>query len=183
MICFSSAGPAGPFPPGTARNLICICMLQLVMYAGSLLAQKTSEQELYGGNQALEQLERDLRGLYGADQVLINGVEYYNEHARSKGHKFYGEDRYQRGRLVIEHKVYDDVLLKYDIYNQQVLMLSSQGSARDREIIINGLWLKEFSLGNRVFRKYYFPGRDTLLYQVYKGSYIDFLVHWSWIIG
>jgi len=143
-----------------------------------LLAQKPSEQELFENGDGIVRLENDFRNKYGPDQRLINGKRYYNQHLWSTGHKFLGEDKYQPGELMIDKHKFNNLQLKYDIYNQQVLLLHGKEGVGYNEIIINSLKLNEFQLGDKVFEKCYFPETDTLLLQVYKGKQITFLYHW-----
>jgi hypothetical protein len=67
--------------------------------------------------------------------------------------------------------------LKYDIYNQQVILLFQQGEQGEKEIIVNKLRLDEFHLGEKVFRKFAIPGNDTLICQIYKGEALTLLYH------
>ena len=144
----------------------------------TMSAQEPGEKELLGDNYDIVQLENDFREMYGPDQKLINGKQYHNLHVRSTGHKFFGEDEYQKGKLLIDNSLYNDVQLKYDIYNQQVLLLFKQFDIAQKEIIVNDLKLREFQLGDMIFKKCYFPETDTLLFQVFKGEQLTFLYHW-----
>ena len=146
---------------------------------GTLEAQIPTEQELYQEGRSTGILEEEYLKSYGPDQRLINGVSYFNQHAQSTGHKFLEEDRYQMGRLLFDNRLYDQLLLKYDIYNQQVLLLFSQEGSRNKEIIVNDLRLQGFQIGFQVFRKCYFPETDTLIFQVFEGEKVSFLYHWK----
>ena len=103
---------------------------------------------------------------YGPDQHLISGIEYVNLHIRSDGHKFLDEDKFYEGRVVIDNKVYKDVFLKYDIFNQQVLLLIQQPTGGHKQIILNNLRIDEFEINGRIFHKYTFPHTEGLFYQV-----------------
>jgi len=179
---FSISVIEGGIPVKRMKRLVLFMVAAAVLTQATLKAQESAEQELYGNRQMILQLEQDFIDQYGTDQMLINGVGYYNEHNRSSGHKFYGDDRYQGGRLITGGRMYDGVLLKYDIYNQQLLLLTNQGAARDKEIIINGMRLTEFNLGGRSFRKLYFPETDTLFFQVFEGNHVTLLFHWHKIL-
>ncbi len=114
---------------------------------------------------------------YGPDQYLINGIEYVNLHIRSEGHKFLGEDKYHAGSVVVENKTYHHVFLKYDIFNQQLLLLIEHPSGGNKQLIMNNLRIDGFSLDGRTFRKYTFPGTGTRFYQVLGSEEMSCLHH------
>jgi hypothetical protein len=143
-----------------------------------LAAQKTSEKALFGNAEEIARLEEVFRNHYGPDQKLYSGVVYFNLDPYSLGHKFLGVDEYQPGSMLFDNQRYEDVRLKYDIFNQQLLLLSGQEGKRPLEIIVNDMGLQEFSLGERVFRKSGLPGEDTLIYEVFEGERLTFLYHW-----
>jgi hypothetical protein len=103
---------------------------------------------------------------YGPDQHLVNGIEYINLHIRSTGHKFLDEDDFYEGRVVIDKKGYKDVFLKYDIFNQHVILLIEHPLGGNKQIILNNLRIDEFEINGRIFHKYTFPATGTIFYQV-----------------
>ena len=135
-------------------------------------AQQTDQKIIAALNQRLQQA-------YGPDQHLINGVEYINLHLRSEGHKFLDEDEYYPGRVVIDSKTYRDVSLKYDIFNQQVLLLVPHPSGGHKQIILNNQRLDEFEINGRIFQKRTFPGQGTRFYQVIGNDEMACLFHFS----
>jgi hypothetical protein len=116
---------------------------------------------------------------YGPDQHLINGVEYINLHIRSEGHKFLDEDKYYKGRVVIDRKIYKDVLLKYDIFNQQVLLLIEHQSGGNKQIILNNLRIDGFEINGRIFHKYTSPVSGTIFYQVIGNDEMSCFYHFK----
>ncbi len=116
---------------------------------------------------------------YGPDQHLVNGIEYINLHIRTTGHKFLDEDEFYNGRVVIDGKVYKDVFLKYDIFNQQVLLLIDHHSGGNKQLILNNLRIDEFEINGRIFHKYTFPGTGTLFYQVIGNDEMACLYHFK----
>ena len=180
-------------PPGGRFMRILCTPWRILCYTGwipfLLLSSSLSGQtQNIEGDQGTEytkaELEQFFSERYGPDQKLYNGVRYYNLHELSEGHKFLGENRYQEGKVVIDGQLYDNLQLKYDIYKQQVILLFEKPGSGYDEIIINNLRLEEFQLGGKVFRKYYFPETDTLLFQVHEGQDLLILNHfykrWIW---
>ena len=61
-----------------------------------------------------------VRKEYGLDHELVNGVQYYNRYAHSKGHPYFPGNQYRNGSLLLDGRMYSDLRLKFDIYAQQV---------------------------------------------------------------
>jgi len=159
MAADQSAGNT-PSPVGISRMILTWLTL------GMLAALPHGLQAQVTDTNILAELEQIISESYGPDQHLINGAEYFNLHIRSEGHKFLDEDKYYKGSVVIDKKIYKDVFLKYDIYNQQVLLLIEHPSGGNKQIILNNLRINEFEINDRIFHKFTFPGTTTLFYQV-----------------
>jgi len=125
----------------------------------------------------LAELEQLISESYGPDQDLINGIEYFNLHIHSSGHKFLDEDQYYQGRVAIDKKVYRNVFLKYDLLNQQVLLLIDHPLGGNKQIILNNIRINAFEINERIFHKYTFPGSGTLFYQVIGNDEMACLYH------
>ena len=131
------------------------------------------------GEDIIAELDELVTESYGPDQHLINGIEYVNLHIRSEGHKFLDEDKFYEGRVHIDNKVYKDVLLKYDIFNQQVLLLIQHSTGGHKQLILNNLRIDEFEINGRIFHKYTFPGAGTLFYQVIGNDEMSCFYHYK----
>jgi hypothetical protein len=127
----------------------------------------------------LADLEQMISESYGPDQHLVNGIEYINLHIRTTGHKFLDEDEFYKGRVVIDGKDYKDVFLKYDIFNQQVLLLIDHHLGGNKQLILNNLRIDEFEINGRIFHKYTFPNSGTLFYQVIGNKKMACLYHFK----
>ena len=147
--------PAGNFSIYPIRLIIFL----LAAFPLTLPAQTFADQINPG-------LEEMISERYGPNQHLINGIEYVNLHLRSNGHKFLGEDKYNAGTIVLDNKRYHGVLLKYDIFNQHVLLLITHRSGGNKQIILNNLRINNFMIDDKTFYKYSFPGNGTRFYQV-----------------
>ena len=153
-------------------NSMVLTFLILAALPCSLFAQQTGEN-------IIEELSELVAESYGPDQHLINGIEYINLHIRSEGHKFLDENKFYEGRVVIDKKVYRNVFLKYDIFNQQVLLLIEHPLGGNKQIILNNLRINEFEINGRIFHKYTFPGTGTLFYQVIGNDEMACLYHFK----
>src|SRR4030043_225270 len=58
--------------------------------------------------------------LYKLDQNLINGVKYYKSHEAVSGSEFFLDEKSSSGNITVNGIKYQNVLLKYDLINQDV---------------------------------------------------------------
>ncbi len=72
---------------------------------------------------------------YGYDPNLVNGIRYLNLYPNSDGHQFLAEDQFYNGSLVIGNTEYEDVDLKYDICNQNIILQVSPGRIERIDVI------------------------------------------------
>ena len=72
---------------------------------------------------------------FGTDPLLMNGIYYENPYYNAKGHPFLGDGDFYQGSVVFRNKKYEGVNLKYDIYNQQLIIEQSREDARGSVVI------------------------------------------------
>jgi hypothetical protein len=101
---------------------------------------------------------------YGFDQVLVNGICYEDEFPGKIGHPFLFENQFYKGNLVFRERKYEGIDLKYDIYNQQLVLYITQNNSAIWLIPPND-FISAFSLGDKLFKKYAFNGSPKF-YQV-----------------
>ncbi len=127
----------------------------------------------------ISELDAYFREKYGPDQSLVKGVRYYNEHLKYEGHKFFGEDRFTKGSLDLENREFTNVYLKYNLYEQQIILKYSYSDKVYNEIIISNTLIREFELDGRVFRKCKLTDTDTLFFQVLEAAGMTCYYHWT----
>jgi hypothetical protein len=129
---------------------------------------------------SVRELNNSFHEAYGPDQHLVCGVRYYNLQRGYGGHKFFMKNKFVKGKLILEHGIYPNVSLKYDLYSQQVILQAiSPGSDTYNEIIVTDSRLKGFELEGRAFRKLHFPETDTMIFQVIGQGDPECLYHWK----
>jgi hypothetical protein len=116
---------------------------------------------------------------YGADYNLVNGIRYINLYPSAEGHPFFGEDRFYNGKLVINNKVYQDVEIIYDIYNQEIILQYPYFEGSTDKIILTNEFIDEFEMDGKLFRKYTFPESAPRFYQVVSQGNINCLYYWK----
>jgi hypothetical protein len=155
------------------RIIIHLILFQLLL---SLLHQKISAQD--PDNQVIGKLNAYFNEVYGLDQKLISGVQYYNKYPRALGNEFLGSVEFDRGRLVINGVEYNHVDIRYDVYNQQINLQFKYNTTAINTVIIEKDKIDEFELRGMQFRKCYFPQTDTSFFQIVAEGKISCLYYW-----
>ncbi len=142
------------------KRIIPVCIL-LVTVSG-ILAQENTDY---------------LYKIYGSDPVLFNGRYYtFNPPLNTGGNQYFTDNKFEKGSVALRGKAYDNLLINFDIYNQQ-LIVKYQGKSGDiYPIIVSDAWLEAFSFKNLDFKV--FSSNDTLkhIYQVL-GSGPDYILY------
>jgi hypothetical protein len=157
-------------------NIRIVINLILFSLALSYLHQHLSAQN--PDDQVIRQLNTYFNDMYGLDQKLISGVQYYNKYSRSSGNEFLDSDEFIRGQLVIKGNEFDNVNIRYDIYNQRINLQFSYGSSATNTVIIEKNKINEFELNDMKFRKYCFPETDTSFFQIIAEGKTSCFYYW-----
>jgi hypothetical protein len=128
--------------------LFLVCFL--LCSSGEAGAQQVSPE-------TLQRLQEYFTDAFQADQHLIHGTRYYNLYPAAPGNPFFEPDEFRTGSVIINDREYTNVLLKYDICNQRLLLHYSlmKGGAGDIVLIQDAI--REFAIDGKVFRKYTIP--------------------------
>jgi hypothetical protein len=62
------------------------------------------------------------------DQILYNGKVWHNQYNNVKGDQFLFSKEYLQGSLTIDGKLYNNLSISYDIYNDEIITPSNNGS-------------------------------------------------------
>ncbi|TFH28171.1 MAG: hypothetical protein E4H10_01340 [Bacteroidia bacterium] len=116
---------------------------------------------------------------YGQDQELVNGMQYYNHHPRSLGNPYLLEGFVHQGSVSIRGVIYNNVWLKYDIYAQQVEVEYRTLNGADNQVVLVGVRVDEFRIGEHLFRNLSFNGEPELFYQVIGSGRMICYISWE----
>ena len=116
---------------------------------------------------------------YGQDQELVNGKQYYDHHPRSLGNPYLLEGFVHQGSVNIRGVTYFNVWLRYDIYNQQVEVEYTTLGGADNQVVLVNDRLKEFRIGQYVFRNLNFQGEEKRIYQVIGSERLICYIIWE----
>jgi hypothetical protein len=139
----------------------------------SLLAQQPSKDVRTDFNK----LYKSVVDEYGFDQVLVNGIFYQDKYWRKIGHQFLLEDQLYNGILVYKGEVYKGVDMKYDIYDQQLIICVKNNNSAIW-IVPPGDFISAFSFGDKSFSKYNFGGVARYYQVVFDKEKLKCLYYW-----
>lgn len=113
----------------------------------------------------LQQIINEADEAYGIDQQLANGIYFEDIWHDAIGHPYFFEDAYVPAGLVYKQKSYTDVPVKYDIYQQRLLVWHNDPHAQYTSVLIND-YITEFTINGKLFRRKLFKERAPAFYQV-----------------
>ena len=118
--------------------------------------------------------------MYGPDPMLINGKVYnYFPGTGVKGHQYLNQKEFQRGYLVIHATEYKDVLLNYDLLNQEIILQYTDLQGSNRLLIVSKAWLEEINIAGETFSLRRTPDNQQLIVQTLNQGQIQLHVHWT----
>jgi len=116
---------------------------------------------------------------YGLDQDLVNGVQYYNRYFLSEGHPYFLEDRFAKGSVTINGKVYQNVNLRYDLLSQHVEIEYESFSGGSNRLFAVSERIAAFSIDEYEFRRLKIQEDRESFYQVIDTRHLTCYVHWE----
>jgi hypothetical protein len=114
---------------------------------------------------------------YGFDQVLANGIYYEDNYWKKVGHQFFREEKLYKGSLMYRGKEYKGMEMKYDIYNQQLIIYLNHDDIKVAIVTPND-FVSSFSLDDKFFIKDNFQGEPKFYQVVYDSEKIKCMYYW-----
>lgn len=118
--------------------------------------------------------------VYGLNPILYNGKVYdYFPGSNVKGNQYYNNSDFVKGCINLRGQKFEDVLLNYDILNQELILKYTDNQESQRLIIVSKAWLTEFSLGNEHFTLFAKPDGEKMIVQELNQGKIRLLRLWT----
>ncbi|MBN2610888.1 MAG: hypothetical protein JXB00_04950 [Bacteroidales bacterium] len=124
-------------------------------------------------------LEKYFARLYKQDQNLVNGMKYYNLHYSATGNPFLISEKSSEGWINLNGVEYRDILLKYDICNQQVILEYTYSHGGMNQVVLSNEFISEFELLGKRFKKYHFSLTGEKYFQVITSGSLTLLIEWK----
>lgn len=117
---------------------------------------------------------------YGMDPLLYNGKLYrYFVAPGTIGTQFLNGTNPVEGSVQIRGITYDERLLKYDVYNQQLVLQYFATNGGVNQIVVSDAWLEAFSMGEADFRVLHSKDSLRRIFQVIGVGPVSIMYHWS----
>jgi hypothetical protein len=118
--------------------------------------------------------------IYGLDPLLYNGRNYsFSLSNETIGHPFLHTQTYESGYVVIRNEKFEDILLNYDIYNQELILKYQDLHGADNLIKLSKAWLRSFYLNNNEFVSLETENGQERFFQVIGRDSLKILYHWE----
>lgn len=128
--------------------------------------------------QSLENYIADLQKIYGSDAALVNGEKYYYPYNSQAGDPFLNR-REQKATIWIMDRVFEDQILRYDIYNQYLVLEYEDRFGGNNNLVLRKEWVRSFTLGDRFFRKMEGPEGEAGFFQEIFADSLSCYYYWK----
>lgn len=130
--------------------------------------------------QVIAQDKIDDNQIYGLDPVIYNGKVYnYFPGVGVKGNQYFEQKDYVEGTISIRDHTYENLLLNYDILNQQLILKYVDPQGSNRLLIVSEAWLKKFSIGNEQFSIISNADGQKIIVQTLNKGILQMHIMWS----
>ena len=152
-----------------------IVFLLLLCSTGFVFQLQGQSRDTRSVRHALELVKAE----YGLDPVLVNGKYFEDIYRNDLGHPYLGRDEFQSGYLIIRDERTDTFRLKFNIYNQ-TLVVSTSGDKTAMTFIPPNEFITGFSIQEETFRRYIFEGGQQGFYHdICSGETLSCIYGWS----
>lgn len=130
-----------------------------------LLAQDTTDFSLL-------EISKDANKRYGPNANLLNGEKYHYPYRLARGNPFFEVKGDEGVSIQINGRVYENQKIKYDIYNQLIVLDYKDRSGAPGSIVLRNEWLETMIIDGNQFKKY--PdenGMERFGQVIYEGNF------------
>ena len=164
------------------RNLMKKAVLLFILAVLSLnflLSKALNAQSVFVSENEFLELKEIFDYLNGPDYNLLNG-RLSDFPYSIDSHPYFNTDSYRRGSLLLNGEAYDNVLINYDIYDQQVILqLPDWISGLNNKLVLNRELIDYFEIDGHTFRLISSPETGTSFFQVISTGEISCYLHWT----
>ena len=132
---------------------------------------------LYSQQASIVEYLADCERKYGSDADLVNGEKYFYPYTKSQGDPFFFTQA-KASEITIEGKTFSGQLLRYDLFNQELVLDYTDLYGANSSIVLRNEWVENFSIETTHFKRIKGPGGERAYFQVvFEGSVSCF---YSW---
>ena len=118
--------------------------------------------------------------VYDSDPLLFNGKKYtFFIPLTTGGHQYFSDQQFWPGSVIIRGVKYTDLLLNYDIYNQQLVLQYTDAMGGRNQIELSDAWLESFTIKEKDFELIRTPDSLKQIYQVIGTGHYRIFYKWK----
>ena len=150
-----------------------------VLSLNFLLSKALNAQSVFVSENEFLELKEIFDYLNGPDYNLLNG-RLIDLPYSIDSHPYFNTDSYRRGSLFLNGEAYDNVLINYDIFDQQVILqYPDRISGINNKVVLNREKIDCFKIDGLTFRLKSFPETGTSFFQVLSSGGISCYLLWT----
>ncbi len=115
---------------------------------------------------------------YGSDADLVNGEKYSYPYSQALGDPFFFPET-RTAEITIHEKEFKGQLLRYDIYNQQLILDYENLYGVSASLVLRSQWVESFAFENQKFKKMEGPDGKSGFFQILGEGQIDCIYLWN----
>jgi len=115
---------------------------------------------------------------YGSDADLVNGEKYYYPYRQSQGDPFLFTDP-RAAMIQIHDKEFSGQLLRYDIFNDQLILDFQDLYGATSSLVMRDEWVKGFAFENQQFVRMQGPDGLSGYFQLVSDGHFSCVYSWS----
>jgi hypothetical protein len=133
--------------------------------------------DLYSQQVSIVEYLANCERKYGSDADLVNGEKYFYPYIQSQGDPFFLSEP-RASEITIEGKEFSGQELRYDLFNQQLVLDYTDLYGATSSLILRNEWIESFSLEAYFFKKMRGPDGETGYFQVVFEGAVSCVYFW-----
>jgi hypothetical protein len=134
----------------------------------------------FSGTCFSQELKKQLDEVYNLDPELYNGRIFSNVYGNNvNGHQYFEERNFRRNELGLNHKVYEEQYINYDVYAQKLLLTYLDDNNAQKIIEIPQELVQFFSIGNNYFEMLLDEDNNYRIFQSFTFNKNKILIYWT----
>lgn len=134
--------------------------------------------DLYAQQSSITDYLAEYEKKYGRDADLVNGEKYFYPYRNSQGNPFFFTEP-RRAVITINDKEFRDQLLRYDIFNQQLILDFKNIYGANSSLVLRQEWVESFVFEHQRFVRLVGPDGKAGYYQLIWDGPITCVYRWS----
>jgi len=152
--------------------------MRTITTAALVLMSLIGSMDIIAQQQSITEYLQECERKYGSDANLVNGEKYFYPYGRAEGDPFLFREPMEAVIRIYE-KEFPGQLIKYDIFNQQVILNVNDIYGGVTSLVLRNEWVQSFSMDSKLFRRMKGPEGNDAYFQVVVDGPISCVYSWK----